>query len=220
MTKDNPDATPGLSRRMLMRGGLLTGFGVAVAGVASPALTGVAQAATVTRAPRPASRAVKSAVTPDLPSGQTQNGWAYCKNCAGLWYTGNHTTGYCPYQGGGHIDNPSFAYAMFYDVTGAGSPPNPQPGWSWCSRCQGLFDGVRQADSWCPAPKGGHHTLGTWNYSLNYNQPVPQLAQPGWYWCFNCQGLFYGGPYTTGGYCPANGFVHDGSKSDNYDVTY
>jgi hypothetical protein len=39
--------------------------------------------------------------------------------------------------------------------------------------------------------------------------------QAGWRWCSKCQGLFFGGPATTGGACPKGG-AHDGGGSGTY----
>jgi len=47
MTNEVPRKTYGLNRRMVLRNGLLAGFGVAVAGAVTPALMGTAQAADV-----------------------------------------------------------------------------------------------------------------------------------------------------------------------------
>src|SRR5580692_7101977 len=93
MTDETP-VIPELNRRMLLRGGLVAGAGLAVAGLGTVGLTGVAEAA-----------------TPDV-SFQTQFDWAYCANCAGLWYTNNNTTGACTYArynygSGGHVKVPS-----------------------------------------------------------------------------------------------------------------
>jgi hypothetical protein len=230
MTDETPHTTPGLNRRMLLRGGLLAGFGVAVAGVASPALTGVAQAATAPRASRSASRLVKSAVTPDTTY-KYQGGWAYCANCAGLWYTGNNTTGWCPFKevtgGGGHIESPSYSYELQYDLSGTGGPPY-QPGWNWCSRCQGLFYATNMTESYCPAkPFGGRHNPGGFAYSVRYSDAVPGSVQGNWFWCGQCQGLFQGGSVTYGGDCPYTPLAYNGHNagtakvtSNNYDVIY
>src|ERR1700729_2889282 len=105
---DETPAIPGLNRRTLLRGGLAAGAGAAVAGLATVGLAGAAQAATAARSV--ARSAKPSAVEPDLTY-QTQYYWAYCVNCAGLWYTANKTAGACPYymlgKGGGHVLNPS-----------------------------------------------------------------------------------------------------------------
>lgn len=218
MTDEAPDPTEGHTRRSLLRGGLVTGFGAALIGIASPALTGVARAATASpasaRTPRLATRA--RALSAETYSWQSY--WAYCANCAGTWYTHNGVPGYCPYQAGGHIKSPSYGYEILYDVSGATGTPPPQPSWSWCSRCQQLFYGPKVSSSYCPAPGGGRHIVGTWNYSLLYNSPGDPW-QAGWFWCSNCQALFFaalGGD--TGGFCPKTAADHDGRSSFNYDM--
>ena len=114
---DETPAIPGLNRRTLLRGGLAAGAGVAV-GLATVGLAGAAQAATAARSV--ARSAKSSAVEPDVTY-QTQYYWAYCVNCAGLWYTANNTACACPYYmlragGGGHVLNPSYSYDLPYNV--------------------------------------------------------------------------------------------------------
>jgi hypothetical protein len=214
MKNESAQTNPGLNRRMLLRGGLATGLGVAMVGVASTALGGVSQAAT---APGASRRLMKPGATPDGLSANVQDNWAYCANCAGLWFTNDGSVGVCPAKAGGHIHKPSDDYAMIYNVSGAtGNPLNPQPEWSWCLKCQGLFFGPNVTLSWCP--DGGHHNRGTWNYSMWFGSS--SVNQPGWYHCTNCQGLFYGGQYRAAGICPQTGTAHQGAGSDAYNLGY
>jgi hypothetical protein len=189
---------------MLLRGGLAAGAGLAVAGLGTFGLTRVAEAVTF----------------------QTQFDWAYCADCAGLWYTNNNTAGVCP-AGTGHVKVPSFSYELRYNVSGTGGP-SYQPGWNWCSACQALFseaDG-HAAKSACPAPAyGGPHKTGGFAYSVLFNDVVTGSSQGNWWWCGLCQGLFNaaGG---VGGSCPGNfaGGPHNSGqgsiKSLAYDVSY
>jgi hypothetical protein len=206
---DETPAIPGLNRRTLLRGGLAAGAGAAVAGLATVGLAGAAQAATAARSV--ARSAKPSAVEPDLTY-QTQYYWAYCLNCAGLWYTANNTAGACPYHmlgtGGGHVLNPSYSYDLQYNLSGGGGGIPYQPGWNWCSRCQGLFFATNYTSSYCPAkPTGGRHNRGGDAYSLAYNTAI-NGAQGNWFWCGQCQGLFWDASpeleTENAGVCPMN----------------
>jgi hypothetical protein len=59
--------------------------------------------------------------------------------------------------------------------TGTGTARAAVPGsgfqdsWSWCDKCQGLFYGLFQSSSWCPA--GGRHDG---SQSLNYGVSIPE----------------------------------------------
>jgi hypothetical protein len=215
MQDESPQINPGFNRRMLLRGGLAAGLGVAAVGVASTALTGVAQAATTPRAARPVVRLGKAGITPDTSSNPAQNNWDYCANCAGLWYSANGTDGVCPATTTGHVDNPSDNYEVWYNFSGAtGNPLDPQPDWSWCKKCQGLFFGTNVSESACPA--GGNHNRGTRNYSLPFDATGD--VQSGWCHCTNCQGVFYAGTGSSAGVCPATHRVHDGVGSYPYDM--
>jgi hypothetical protein len=202
MTDETP-VIPELNRRMLLRGGLVAGAGLAVAGLGTVGLTGVAEAALTF---------------------QTQFYWAYCNDCTILWYTDNKTPGVCP-AGGGHVKAPSFSYELRYKVSGTGGP-SYQPGWNWCTKCQCLFFANNASESSCPAIEfGGPHTTGGFAYSVLYNDAVAGSSQGGWSWCGQCQGLFNaaGG---IGGVCPGSigGGPHvsgsDKVKSLAYDVSY
>jgi hypothetical protein len=216
MKDESAQPSGGLNRRMLLRGGLAAGLGAAAFGVASTALASVPQAGKASRAVRSVSRPEKSGVTLDAFSYDYQVNWEYCGNCAGLWYSGNGTNGVCP-AGGGHIDKPSDDYVVEYNVSGAtGNPLDPQPEWSWCLKCQGLFYGPNVAESACP--DGGDHNRGTWNYSLWYDSSGVYVQQ-GWWHCSNCQGVFYAGiNSTSAGVCPATYEAHDGAGSYTYDM--
>jgi len=210
MTDETP-VIPQLNRRMLLRGGLAAGAGLAVAGLATVGLTGVAEASVTF---------------------QTQFDWAYCANCAGLWYTNNNTTGVCTYArynhgGGGHVKVPSYSYELRYNVSGTGGP-SYQPGWDWCSACQSLFYGQGQANGNCPASADwGNHKGGGFAYSVLYNDAVAGSSQGNWWYCFYCAALFNvaGG---VGGSCAefhgqgahVNYDIGTGTTSYAYDVSY
>jgi hypothetical protein len=190
-----------------LRGGLAAGAGLAIVGLGAVGLTGVAEASV---------------------SFQTQFYWAYCANCAVLWYTNNNTAGVCTYAleygGSGHVKVPSFSYELRYNVSGTGGP-SYQSGWNWCSACQSLFfeaDGHAVKSS-CPATYfEGPHKTGGFAYSVLFNDAVSGSSQGNWCWCGQCQGLFNadGG---IGGACPGygGGGPHiAGAGSYKYDVSY
>jgi hypothetical protein len=204
MTDVTPQATGGLSRRTLLRSGLLVG-GATAAGIATPALTGVAQAY----------------------SYSTQTWWTYCDNCLGLFYGPNQASSYCPSAPGSPVPHVGYStpplswdYLLFYDWSQP--PASVQTGWNYCNQCQGLFYGPNQGNSYCPA---GHFNgnylqhqnyyearyLDTYDYGLYYNSAPPGY-QGNWNWCRNCQGLWY----TTGpdnNNCPAGGLHATGARN-------
>ena len=145
------------------------------------------------------------------PSGQT--GWKSCTKCSGMFYTGFNldplptAQSYCP-QGGAHSAAPAF-----YCIEMNNPSPTGQVEWRWCSKCQGLFYGLNQAASRCPAG-GAHDGSSSANYSVRFNTTLSS-GEPGWFWCRKCQGAFAGGANTSAGRCPASG-SHDGSTSLNY----
>jgi hypothetical protein len=182
MTDEAP-VIPELNRRMLLRGGLAAGAGLAVAGLGTFGLSKAAEALTF----------------------DVQLYWAYCNNCLSLWYTNNNTAGVCAYEmyksgGGGHIKSPSYSYSLSYNVSGSGG--SYQPGWNWCRKCQCLFFANNSSESACPANNQLPHTTGGFAYSVLYNDYVSGVTQPNWWWCGECQGLFFS-PDGQGGYCPA-----------------
>jgi hypothetical protein len=212
MTDETP-VIPALNRRMLLRGGLVAGAGLAIAGLGTVGLTGVAEAAVTF---------------------QTQFDWAYCANCASLWYTGNKTAGVCDYAveylnepRGGHVKSPSFSYELRYNVSGSGGP-SYQAGWNWCSACQCLFYANVEylSTNYCPADLGEPHKFGGLAYSVLYNDAVTGSSQAGWWWCGQCQGLFNSST-GIGGWCPsplggAHSAITESGKLDSlaYDVSY
>ncbi|MFG1682755.1 twin-arginine translocation signal domain-containing protein [Nonomuraea sp. NPDC049269] len=105
------------------------------------------------------------------PSG-FQKGWRWCSKCQGLFYLPNGNS-HCP-KGGAHNGTGSFAYMLEVVPPGTTVGGDEQAGWTWCRKCQGLFFGPFQADSYCPVFSTndalGHHTGGgiSYNYSLLY----------------------------------------------------
>jgi hypothetical protein len=219
-------ATCGLSRRALIRNGLLVGLGATAVVAALPELTGTALASNI-----------DADITVILEQTQynysCQVDWWYCIKCYGMYHSDNDTAGgVCP-AGGEHQNNTNYTlYCIPHDgdAQGQTSPYvcGVQPGWRWCSKCQGLFWGSAQTESVCPA--GGQHiiTSGTYVYDLSYGQPIFEyyfdyvetelIAQSDWLYCVKCRGLFFGHGSTADGVCPAGGTHSQYSGSYNYDM--
>src|SRR5271166_3094715 len=85
-------------------------------------------------------------------------------------------------------------------------------GWTWCKRCQGLFDGLPGAPGKCPAG-GAHNSSGSFDYFMLFvdGDMAGPNQQPGWRTCKKCRGLFYG-PGAGSSSCPA-GTHHDATGS-------
>ena len=136
----------------------------------------------------------------------TQQNWRWCYKCQGIFFAGNPVSA-CP-AGGAHAKTggptPSGNYILAVDCADAPG----QPGWRWCSKCQGLWMGLKSG-SVCPA--GGAHLLtASGIYSLvdtTYTTRYPAArgwpGQKGWRWCSKCQGLWMGS--NAGSRCPATG---------------
>jgi hypothetical protein len=219
-THEERRTIPGLSRRNVLRTGLLAGVGLATAGATAAALTGTAKAASL------------------------QTTWAWCMYCQGMWYAGyfysqpsqlngNGNLGFCPYNGAaGHwlSNDVSYDYQLDNNLGTTGS--QPQGGWLWCGACMGLYTSLH-TPSVCPA--GGSHINGggrfdpngtSADYYLYHDQPVTTNPQAYWRWCDLCQGLYFQGnnKNQTNGICPYYG--QDGGKhqmgtgSFNYEIAY
>lgn len=220
------DVTPppgGLARRALLRKGLLAGAGAALASVALPSLTGVAQASIVNA----------EAIDPfgQVDDFTAQNQWWWCKNCSGLFYSASGAAdGACPFNGQ-HEPGPwMYETPTLTEQDVATEQYQAQQGWRWCNWCQGLFWGKGQASSHCPgnltsfAPyiTGPHNASDASDtYILphagsegGWSDGSPPL-QAGWLWCKNCQGLFHANSGTSAGLCPEllTPGPHDGSSS-------
>lgn len=200
MADVTPRTTRGLSRRTLLRNGLVTGLGVAIATAAVPAFTGVARAASVT----------DFGIQPGTGTTfefSAQTNWWWCNKCSGLFWSNSSGSpaGDCAKDGNPHTSTGSWTYDVPFGnpaITGV------QSQWSYCNLCDGLFYGPNVSESACignstvnPIVIGNHHR-GTTDYDLlhdGWGGGGPFL-QGGWNWCTNCQELFWGG---NGGACPA-----------------
>jgi len=86
------------------------------------------------------------------PDGEGQPGWRWCRLCQGLHYAANKTSR-CPSPsapGGQHDGSQGYEYRVSMSRAADG-----QPGWKWCSKCQGLFFSGNQSAGICPS--GGQH---------------------------------------------------------------
>lgn len=185
----------GISRRGVLRNGLLAGFGITVATGVSAVVTGTARA------------------------DAAQANWRWCSRCSGLFYGPNQSTSVCP--GAAHHEfGSNWNYIVLYDEP-AGTT-NPQPNWFWCGQCQGLFNAAAGLTFGGICPTAGHpeHRAGRGSYSYSVKYSDPSLGQPGWTYCSACYVLFYmPGSYLWYGECP-NGGPHNGTVSYYYDLAY
>lgn len=145
----------------------------------------------------------------DVP-GQPE--WRYCNKCQGLFFGGSGTTGgTCPKDNKPHSANGSGNYTLAWV-----SHSNVQPEWRRCDKCEGLFFGGSPSKGTsggtCPKDKKPH-TADKENYVLALDsEDAP--GQPGWRWCWKCQGLFF--PGSTGGTCPTDDMAHSAEDSGDY----
>jgi hypothetical protein len=216
---------PGLSRRALIRNGLLVGLGAIAAVAALPELSGTALAENSDTSIIIYYNGTWTA----LPI-TCQPDWWYCVNCYGMYHSDNDTAGgVCPKDGGPHQNDTS--YSNYCIPFGGENLPAEidqglQAGWRWCNNCQGIFWGNAIAESYCP--NGGHHVFGSATvYGFIFGSPPIAwendtgssfFAQYGWLYCGQCRGLFYGHGTTSGGWCPAGGHHSQASGSYNYDM--
>ena len=235
MTVDEPRDRGELTRRTLLRNGLMTGVGTAVVGAGALSFGGRARADTPSS---PISSAESSTAAP------LQLGWVYCNQCYGIFYTNNASWGVCPAGGDfGNIPHAfannysSFDYGLYYDA--ASGQTNWQPNWWWCHQCQGLFhsgspnplsesgNGVCPNGSYLDSTSNfffnPHSNAGSYPYILYYG-PASTGRQQAWRYCFKCYGLFFLPSGTLNGVCPSGGgnnsILHELYISYNYGVDH
>lgn len=114
----------------------------------------------------------------------------------------------------------------------------PQPGWRWCHKCQGLFFNGNPSKGACPfemppfaQPGGGgtsapHDASQSGKYAMikgeSHGPPPPETfgdaaQQGGWRWCNKCQGLIFAENKTLG-VCPKDKKHHDVTGSGHYAI--
>lgn len=147
-----------------------------------------------------------------MPAGCVQEGWRWCHKCEGMFY--GHASagmGVCP-AGGAHDASGSGHY---YQRVGSDIANVQQGGWSWCSKCEGLFYSRASAGmGFCPA--GGKHTnVGSGAYASIIGETATG-QQGGWRWCAKCMGMFYSAASAGLGVCPKDHAPHTTSGSGHY----
>ena len=141
-----------------------------------------------------------------------QEEWRWCPKCQGLYFSGKpiqgSVGGTCP-AGGAHVHGGSANYILVFNSSAPG-----QEGWSWCSKCQGLFFGaipsLGNMGGVCPAG-GVHSKTASGKYVLANSSNAP--GQADWHWCSSCQGLFFGA--SQGSKCPT-GNEHTKAGTGSY----
>ena len=212
-TDEGQQAIDGISRRRVLRGGLLAGAGVATAGAVSAVLTGTAKAAS----PQP--------------------GWGWCHYCGTMWWTPGKPHSACVARGAplgpngfqNHaVASGAYNYEIFNNVGGLNNQSNPQPGWRWCNYCQGLFWGGNSGVCAGHGIDGGDpHVAGSGaSYDLHFNISglgSTTYPQAYWRWCNACSLLYWqGSSGDLAGWCPAFdpnlGNHHHKGSGTNYDI--
>ncbi len=189
-----------MGRRTLLRKALLTGAGAIVASAASISFADTAYA-----------------------YGGTQADWAYCDQCAGLFFatTSFVNNGRCPISV--QPIQHSRGSRNYYLEFGMGSSTTRQEGWRYCGNCKGLFWGNEQSTSFCPALMvgGGPHSFGSSRlYDVRFNEPSGQDEQLGWDFCGNCKGLYWGNGNHSNGVCPGTFGQHVPGSTRVYDMKF
>jgi hypothetical protein len=90
------------------------------------------------------------------------------------------------------------AMSAVFTGTAKASTPNPQLGWGWCEYCATMWWTAGQASSACSSPSHDQHAVGSGSYDYEqfndggsrYNNTTNPQAN--WFWCGNCQGMFWG----------------------------
>jgi hypothetical protein len=206
-TDEGQQVIGGISRRSLLRGGLLAGAGLATIGTASAALTGTARAST----PNP------------------QYGWYFCIYCNSMFF--GDDAGVCISPGspdGRHWEGVgNYNYGIANSDPEATGTSNPQGDWYWCPDCVCLFWG--QSGSVCAGNQNPitltyrNHAIGGTNYILNFGPTDITNVQGGWHWCILCHNLFW--PGASSGFCtacrndPSLPINHQGGGT-SYDVAW
>jgi hypothetical protein len=155
-----------------------------------------------------------------------QYGWGFCHYCNGMWYTPGQSGSACASSASPHgkhaVASGSLNYGLHNGIPGLVNTSDPQPNWSWCFACQGLYwtgnIGV------CAGEWNGTaylvHAKGQTNYDMYFNT----TGQAYWEWCTNCSLLYYqGNSIDPVGACPyyllSGGGPHLGGFTI-YDVGY
>jgi len=203
MTDAAPETTRGLSRRTLLRNGLVTGLGAAAATVAIPALTGVAEAVVLDSATPPGGGSTVSF--------DAQPNWWWCVLCHALFASDSNgsANGVCPYGNANngytrHSSSLNGVSSWQYNVPyGNPAHTNLQSQWNWCNWCAVLWysGSNNNGADYCAynttvTGQGftvGPHNPGTWNYDVPYGGWTGDgpFLQGNWMWCGQCGELWH-----------------------------
>jgi hypothetical protein len=113
---------------------------------------------------------------------------------------GEDVTGYrytlALFVGSGHFGNQG------EDIAAGINDTRGQPGWRWCSKCEGLafWDGSREPGP-CAAT-GRHDHSGSAYYSIEHDTTISD-GQAGWRWCRQCETIIF--LTSSPAACPAGG---------------
>lgn len=133
----------------------------------------------------------------------TEPGWRWCSRCQCLNNT-NNPSHRC-FKGGDHDFNGSFEYSVPVIKFGI------QTWWTWCTNCQGLFQGVNTGGRHDGNP---HQWGGAETYGVAYGFTAPG-TQGGWRLCTKCSLLALGGGATGACY---KGGEHDFTGTLTYSI--
>ena len=139
-----------------------------------------------------------------------QDGWRFCYQCAGLFFSYQGADGVCP-NGGGPHKSQGGNYTLSDDVNAPG-----QPNWKYCFKCKGLFF-AGNPGSRCPVttPTDAHDGSKSNNYHLINNAPNDP-GQHEWRYCNKCKGLWFASASKSK--CPKDNGAHSKSGSGNYSL--
>jgi hypothetical protein len=103
-----------------------------------------------------------------------QSDWKWCRHCQGLFYAGNGLDKtLCPAPSLHHDPKGSGDYTLNFRRARSADRAAGQPGWRWCSQCQGLFfaDG---GPGVCPTTPPGPHVFDSQlaNYVVKRANPL------------------------------------------------
>lgn len=147
----------------------------------------------------------------------TQSDWLRCARCSLVYFGPNGHRSMCPATQRPHEP----ASARNYTLFGKQSRFGGQPGWGWCTKCQGLSHGAPQSGT-CAA--GGQHDKResppfiVWAQEFAGPDPRTFQAESNWRWCGQCYSLHLS---TAPGACPAaSSGPHSTGGSSDYHLQY
>lgn len=170
---------------------------------------------------------VTFAVVEAAPAQAAQHLWAWCYQCAGLWFTSNGNNGYCPVGSGlfgwdhSHKKSGSGDYNLKFVSDGGRGDDR----WRFCYQCQGLWRFSYRASggpgNYClNSPTRTHSITGSGAYLIEYlpNEVDRGGGQHLWRCCDKCGGMFFLGnglrPCPAGGTHSENSFISGGGGID------